>query len=106
MIALYNTEKKELMAVFRSTAMASIFLYGNGTTGRDRLRARMYDKVRIENTRFPFVVAARPANSKHMKLLADKDGIIFEGYPEYRTMIVGGNRYTNFENAKTYQDIL
>ena len=36
------------MAVFKSTAMASIFLYGNGTTGRDRLRARMYDKVRIE----------------------------------------------------------
>lgn len=93
------------MAVFKSTAMASIFLYGNGTTGRDRLRARMYDKVRIENTRFPFVVAARLANSKQMQMLGDKDGIIFEGYPEYKIMRVGGVMYNNFENAKTYQDI-
>ena len=94
------------MAVFKNTAMASIFLYGNSVTGRDRLRANMYDKKRSQNTLFPFIVAVRPTSRKHMELLGDRDGIIFEGYPQQKSMIVGGMKYTNIHNAKTYQDIL
>jgi hypothetical protein len=106
MIALYNTEKKQLMAVFKEIQMASVYLYGSRSRERSRLWVRMIDKVRIVNSRFPFPVAVREANSKQVKLVGDKDGIIFEGYPVANRINVSGTVYKKFENEKTHESLL
>ncbi len=94
------------MAVFKEIQMASVYLYGSSSRERSRLWIRMIDKVRIVNSRFSFPVAAREANSKQVKLVGDKDGIIFEGYPVANTINVSGTVYKNFVNEKTHSCLL
>lgn len=106
MISVYNAEKKELMAIFASTSMAASYIFGHfDAQARERLQKRICDKFRISDSRFSHPVAARHSPAKHIKLLADNHGLIFEGYREVKMMNIGGMKYTKFVNEKTHESI-
>lgn len=106
MIALYNPDKKELMAIFASTSMAASYIFGQfDGQARERLQRRLSDKFRISDSRFGHPVAVRHASNRQVEMLGQKHGIIFEGYPPVKLINIGGIKYTNFENAKAYQNL-
>jgi hypothetical protein len=103
MISIYNADKKELMAIFANTSLAASYVFGNyDSGGRVRLQRRLLDSYRITDSKFEHPVAVRYSNTKHVELLGEKHGIIFEGYPEVNVINIGGIKYTNFVNAKTH----
>lgn len=106
MIALYNADKKELMAIFASTSMAASYIFGQFEgNARERIQKRLADKFRITDSRFGFPVAVRHASTKQLEMLGQKHGVIFEGYPEVKTINIGGMKYTNFVNEKTHASL-
>jgi hypothetical protein len=106
MIAVYNTDKKELMAIFASTSMAASYIFGQfDGQARERIQKRLIDKFRITDSRFAHPVAVRHATNRQVEMVGDKHGIIFECYPPVKLINIGGIKYTNFENAKAYQNL-
>jgi hypothetical protein len=106
LIAVYNTYKKELMAIFASTSMAASYVFGQfDGSARERIQKRLIDKFRISDSRFGHPVAVRHASTKQVEMMGEKHGIIFEGYPQVKMINIGGMKYTNFENAKAYQNL-
>jgi hypothetical protein len=106
MIAVYNADKKELMAIFASTAMAASYIYGQfDGQARERLQKRLCDKYRISDSRFEHPVAVRHASTKQVEMMGEKHGIIFEGYPPVKLINIAGLKYTKFVNEKTHASI-
>lgn len=106
MISIYNTERKELMAIFASTSMAASYVYGQfNSSARERIGKRLTDSFRITDSLFPYPLAVRYSTGNHVKMLGEKDGVIFEGYPEVRLINIGGRRFTNFLNEKPHESI-
>lgn len=106
MIAVYNTDKKELMAIFASTSMAASYVFGQfDGQARERIQKRLIDKFRISDSRFGHPVAVRHASTKQVEMMGEKHGIIFEGYPAVKMINIGGMKYTNFVNEKTHQNL-
>lgn len=106
MISVYNADKKELMAIFASTSMAASYIYGQfDANGRERVAKRLGDSFRITDGRFSFPVAVRHSQTKHKDLLGQNHGVIFEGYPQVKVINIGGIKYTNFVNEKTYESL-
>jgi len=95
-IALYNTEKKELIAVFKYKILAARYIFEK----YDCYKAQRVEES-IKNlgcinkgTIFDFKVTFRYANSKQIELLGDKEYIIMDGYPEaIKTRMIGFNMY-------------
>jgi hypothetical protein len=106
MIAVYNTDKKELMAIFASTSMAASYVFGQfDGQARERIQKRLIDKFRISDSRFGHPVAVRHATNRQVEMMGEKHGIIFEGYPQVKLINIGGTKYTNFVNEKAHQTI-
>lgn len=106
MISIYNADKKELVAIFASTSMAASYIFGQfDASARERLQKRLIDKFKMTNTRFEFPVAVRHASTKQVKMVGENDGVIFEGYPEVRTINIGGRKFTNFLNEKPHESL-
>jgi hypothetical protein len=83
-IALYNTNKKELIGVFRTFAVASRYVFSEASNWNSNriwnayhLRGKLH-----KNTIFDFPVAVRIANEKCLELLGNKDIYINDGYPK------------------------
>jgi len=106
MIAVYNTDKKELMAIFASTSMAASYVFGQfDGQARERIQKRLIDKFRISDSRFGHPVAVRHATNRQVEMMGEKHGIIFQGYPQVKLINIGGTKYTNFVNEKTHQNL-
>lgn len=82
--SLYNTEKKELIGVFRNLALVSRYLFPNeGKYKYQRVYQSYSVKCKIhKGTIFNFPVTLRIANEKHLDILGDKDVYICPGYPD------------------------
>jgi hypothetical protein len=95
-IALYNTEKKELVAVFRYKILAARYLFEKYDCYKAQ---RVEDSIKklgciIKGTIFDFKVTFRYANSKQIEMLGDADYIITDGYPEaIKTRMDGFKKY-------------
>lgn len=86
--------------------MAASYIFGHfDAQARERLQKRIMDKYKITNSRFGHPVAVRHSTNRHCLMLADKHGIIFEGYPEVKTINIGGIKYTNFVNEKAHENL-
>jgi len=106
LIAVYNAEKKELMAIFASTSMAASYIFGHfDAQARERLQRRLSDRFRISDSRFGHAVAIRHASEKQIRLVGENHGVIFEGYPHVKLMNIGGIKYTKFVNEKAHKAI-
>jgi hypothetical protein len=83
-IALYNTEKKELIAIFKYKILAARYIFEK----YDCYKAQRVEES-IKNlgcinkgTIFDFKVTFRYANSKQIEMLGDSDYFITDGYPK------------------------
>ena len=95
-IALYNTEKKELVAVFRYKILAARYLFEKYDSYKaSRVECSINNLGCIsKGTIFDFKVTFRYANSKQIELLGDADYIITDGYPEaIKTRMDGFKKY-------------
>lgn len=82
-IALYNTEKKELVAVFRYKILAARYIFEKYDCYKAQ---RVEDSIKKlgcinKGTIFDFKVTFRYANNKQIEMLGDADYIITDGYP-------------------------
>lgn len=82
-IALYNTDKKELIGVFKSLALASRYVFNEVSTwNNSRIwNAHAYKTRLYKNTKFKFPIAVRLANEKQALMLGNKQVIILNNYP-------------------------
>jgi len=82
-VALYNTEKKELIAIFKYKIHVARYIFK---------KYDCYKAQRIESTMrclgciskgtiFDFKVTLRYANDKQIEMLGDNNYIILQGYP-------------------------
>ena len=91
-IALYNTQKKELIGVFRTFAVAARYVFSEASTWNSSRMWNAYSlKTKLhKHTIFNFPVAVRTANEKCMELLGGKDVYITDGYPRMSTRKMEG----------------
>jgi hypothetical protein len=106
MISVYNIDKKELVGIFASTSIAGYYVFGmfEGKV-TDRIRKGVTEKTRIFNSRFDFPIAVRYSTNRHLELLGQNHGVVFEGYPSASTINIGGIKYTNFVNEKSHESL-
>lgn len=110
-IALYNCEKKELIGLFKSQVLVSMYLYKER---RHNIYASLKNKWKMKNTVFDFPVAARWCNNQQVNLLGSENYKILNGYyePHYYQMkqfdfckaggyIKGGKKATGIEYLKS-----
>jgi hypothetical protein len=79
-IKLYNTEKKELIGIFKTNSLVGKYLFPlKGTTkSNSRISTTLKQNSRINNTIFPFPVAIRFCEDD----LISEDYVISPGYPQ------------------------
>ncbi len=81
-IALYNTEKQELMGIFSRISYAVKYLFkASSDTDQRRVYRALLSKAKIEGTEFEFPVAVRYASKIHIELLDGKEFKIMGNYP-------------------------
>ena len=83
-VSLYDTEKKQLIGVFKSIEISAKYLF---TTYNDKKSARLSHSLSrkhklLEGTIFDFPVAIRVANQTQIELLSNKGCYIVEEYPQ------------------------
>lgn len=76
MAAVYNAEKKELVALFKSRTRASIFIFG--FKNEKSVRSKCLSKKRILDGRLGFEVAVRDLTQAQENLLDKKDFILYD----------------------------
>ena len=83
-VALYNTEKKHLIGVFKSSKLASKYLFRSyKEVHADRINNALHAKGRVyEGIIFDYPVAVRPANQTQLLLLKDSACFINQEYPQ------------------------
>ena len=74
-IKLYNADKKEPIGIFKTTTMASMYLYLVKQKSRYLIRA-LKSKSTLRNTRFDFPVAVRLSKEN-----TDVDQQVYGEYP-------------------------
>lgn len=91
-VVLYNTQKKEMMGIFRTLAIASRYVFSELSTWNNSRIWNAYayrTKLHIK-TNFDFPIAVRMANEKQLEKLGKNDVVIFEGYPKMKNHRVKG----------------
>lgn len=76
MAAVYNAEKRELIAIFKSRTRASIFIFG--FKNEKSVRSKCQSKKRITDSRLGFEVAVRELTKSQELLLDGKDFILYD----------------------------
>lgn len=92
MISVYNTEKKELMGIYRNLNIVSVFVYGmKEPIYLKRLERALANKYKItKDTKFEHPVAIRSSSLEQRMMLGDLDGITMSPYPKiYSTTFLG-----------------
>jgi hypothetical protein len=92
-IVIYNTEKKEVIGVFSIPIKAIKYLFEDAVItekNKSIFNYALKSKIKINETRFSFPVAARYANSVQAEMLGDKDFFILDGYPSPRLTKING----------------
>jgi hypothetical protein len=95
-VSLYNTDKKELIGIFRTIELASKYLFNLPIEkGSRRLRDRLKSKTKItELTNFDFPVCIRMASETQKEMLGFKECLIMGDY-EVRLDSRGRKVYNN-----------
>ena len=84
-IAIYNADKKELIAVFKRQIDLEDYLYGYKGKHYCHISNYIRRNVKSHNTILaPTRVAFRFANEKQIQELGEQDFIIKEGYPKWK----------------------
>lgn len=105
-IALYNSELKELVAVFRNPTLAAkyLFPFDDRTKSSSKVAERARCKSRFPHTRFGFSVAVRYANEEKAALLDGNDWFIANGYVPVDEMKMKGYTSTRADLKKNHVD--
>jgi hypothetical protein len=104
-IALYNSEKLELVGIFKTKTIIGKYLYEGiyegvkSQTKSSRVHVAISKKYQLRNTRFEFPVALRYANKKQIEILGDQDAVIFKDYPP---LILKGFHSTRYSLHKEH----
>ena len=79
-VAIYNADKKELVAIIGSMQLATKFIYGKYTNAKkyQNVHYAIAKKGRLVKNDLGFVVACRNGNKEQVDMLGDKDYIIFD----------------------------
>jgi len=83
-IALYNTEKKELFAIFRYKNHVARYIFEKYDCYKSQRIEESLSRLGCisKGTIFNFKVTLRYANDKQIEMLGDSDYFILYGYPE------------------------
>lgn len=83
MITAYNTEEKEVIGIFSTSAMAARYLLKEATNHKNCL---IYNAAKrkgcLLKTVFNFRVAIRFSNEKQIEMMNGEEYLIINGYPE------------------------
>lgn len=93
-VSLYNTDKKELVAVFRDMGIAGRYIFSHKSTwNNSRLWNAFLNNTRIKkNTNFDFPVVIRMAKGKSLELIGDNEVYISDNYPKMSDQRIRGMR--------------
>jgi hypothetical protein len=99
MISVYNTEKKELMGIYRNLNIVSVFVYGvKDPIYLKRLERALSNKYKIiKDTKFEHPVAIRSSSLEQKMTLGDLDGVTMEPYPKVHSTTFLGIKSNKFK---------
>ncbi len=90
-VALYNTEKQELFAVFSTQTLAGKYIFPCEINNKaEIICASMKRKLKIGRTIFSFKVAARHASKEQIELMAGNKFYIKDGYEIPKSNLMKG----------------
>jgi hypothetical protein len=99
-VCLYNTDKKELIGIFKSLAIAKRYIFNEDSKWNNNRIFNAYAKrSRLhKNIIFDFPVAVRMARENHVALLGEKEIYISDGYPGIGKRKISGVLSCKFKN--------
>ncbi len=90
-VAVYNSDKKELVGIFATQVLVGKYLFECGENYKSKkVNGALRYKSKLSNTIFDFKVSLRYANESQVSLLSEMDFVMMDGYPSpSRTTTLG-----------------
>ena len=100
-VSLYNTDKKELVAIFRDMGIAGRYIFSHKSTyNSSRIWNAYIKNTKLhKNTNFDFPIAVRMAKGQALELLGENEFWISKAYPRMSDQKIRGMKViTSFKH--------